>query len=338
MWLRSIFFFFIFNISYSQNISGIVVDVKTNKPLGGASVYFDNTMLGTLTNSKGFFLIDISEDIQTPLVVSFMGYETKVLYKLTTVKDLKIYLKETADVLNEVTLNSKHDWSRSLKLKEFKKHFLGESKNASSCKILNEEDIILIFDIDKKQLRARTINSILIENNNLKYLISTDLQKFEINYSYASKSGKFLDFLNVYYIGNNFYKSLEENPIRSTIKYRKSAYYGSTLHFMRTLAIENLENEYYNVYFEHYPVHSSKYITVTSVGDDNIVKVEVEKKLDIVFDNERQSTFEAEDFYIDKFGKYFPPGKVKFSGNFGRQRMGDALPLDYFIKTSTKNK
>ncbi len=334
--LKSIFSFLLITFStlgFSQEISGIVFDLRTNKPIEGASVYFDNTTIGTTTNSKGEFILDFNESIETSLIISFMGNESLVITDFSQLENLKYFSKESSNVLPEVLLISKNEWPRELKLKEFKKNYLGETSNGLVSKILNEDDLILRYNKKKKQLTAIANSPIVIKNANLKYLITADLQHFEVNYSYVSKNKKSLDVKDVYYLGNNYYKSLEEISSKKTLKMRKKTYRGSPLHFMRALANEDLEREKYKIYRGDHPVVSNEFITVTPIDNLGNVKVELKGKLNILFEGSEQSYIKSSmpEFYIDKFGNHSPPKAVKFGGELGRKRMADALPLDYLI-------
>lgn len=329
----TLFFLFFFSVGFSQEITGIVMDGETNKPLEGTSIYFDNTTIGTVTNPKGEFTLDFNKDIKTPLVISFVGYETRIMYEFSTIEKLKIYIYESRSALGEVVINSVEGWSRELKLSEFRKHYLGESKNGESCSILNEENIILRYDKNKRQLTAKSNTPIFIKNNNLNYFISVDLLYFEVNYYHVSKNKKRLSVYNVYYSGSNFYKSLQNNPTKSTLKTRQETYFGSTLHFMRSLASDRLREEGYKIYLGSTQITPKKYITITPMNNVFNVKVKLRERLNIMFKNEKQSSIESlvPEFYIDNFGNHSPLEEVRFGGDLGRQRMGDALPLDFLL-------
>jgi len=144
--ILTLVFLIISSIGFSQNISGIVFDGVTEEPLEGASVFFDKTSIGTTTNSKGEFTIEYKKDLNTPLIISFMGYETSISEMSSFEGKSNFYIYESSIILDEVTVDPNDDWSRELKLKEFKKHFLGQTKNGRSCKILNEEDIIFFHN------------------------------------------------------------------------------------------------------------------------------------------------------------------------------------------------
>lgn len=316
----------------SQEISGVILGEKTGEPLIGASVYFNNTTLGTTTDLNGQFTLAFKKAIKTPLVVSFLGYETVIIYSFSTTEKLKIYLNESPNVLDEVVLSNEDDWSRELKLREFRKNYLGESKNGLASKILNEDDIILRYNKKKKQLTAQTAVPIVIENNKLQYLITVELKDFEVNYSFVSRNKKRLSVGYIYYSGRNFYKPMKF-PTKSTNDKRLDAYFGSTLHFMRALARENLENEGYKLYLGNIPYKPEKFIKVTHISGGNKVMVMFRDRFSVVYKNKERSSLDSQTtkFYIDSFGNHSPPEAVRFGGDFGRQRMGDALPLDFLL-------
>ncbi|RLD29290.1 MAG: hypothetical protein DRI75_03850 [Bacteroidetes bacterium] len=212
------------NTSFTQEIFGIILDGNTNNPIEGASIYFDNTTIGTTSNEKGKFTLEYNKNIQTQLIVSFIGYKTLIFEEFSTDEEMTIHLYESNEVLEEVLLTHKNAWSRELKLKEFIKHYLGESDNGKSCIILNKDDIILRYDDAKKQLTARAKSPILIKNTNLKYTITVELDRFEVNYSLVSKNKKRLNLDYVFYSGANFFKSLQDVPTKRTLEKREEAY------------------------------------------------------------------------------------------------------------------
>ena len=326
------------HFSFSQQIKGVVLDGKTNNPIIGASVYFHNTSIGVSTDHLGEFSLYRNSKIKTPLVISFIGYNTITHNDFSSSKRLTLYLDESNDVLNEVVINTNDGWSRELKLEQFLKHFLGESKNGRSCTILNTDDIILRYNKKKMQLTAKSKAPIYVKNKNLKYLIAVDLSHFEANYSYVSKNNKRMSFDYVYYLGHNFFKSEEERPSKKTIEKRKEAYEGSVLRFMRALARKNLKKGGYVVYYRNYSIHPSKYIEVEPMDkEDYLVSVHLKKKI-FIYKKGMQSNVESfiDKFYIDGFGNHFPAEKVLFGGDFGSKRMGDTLPLDYLDPEPTK--
>ncbi|WP_250435601.1 carboxypeptidase-like regulatory domain-containing protein [Hanstruepera flava] len=325
-----IFLFCVANL-FAQEISGVIIDNNSKQPIEGASVYFDNTTIGVISNSDGAFTIPFDESINTPLVISFLGYKKQVISNYNKDVALKIELKENLNTLNEVVIGSKDSWSREKKLEQFKLQFLGFSSNSLSCKILNEDDITLRYLEDDNLLVANAKRPIRIRNSNLGYDIEYDLQDFEIQYEISSGSLKINTVSSVFYSGTTFYKSNKAN--RKTIKRRQKAYYGSMLHFMRSLLYDKLEDNKFTLLYEEKVVPAENFISKYVTNDPTIYKVKVFKPLTIVYDLtvSRQSTIipNNEYFYLNLKGNYSPIEAVTFTGEIGMQRVGDNLPLDY---------
>lgn len=80
--------------SFAQTVRGIVLDAKTQAPIETATVYFDNTTLGTITDEHGKFSIAYSNAIQSPLVISFLGYKTQLITDYRRKKSIEVFLIE----------------------------------------------------------------------------------------------------------------------------------------------------------------------------------------------------------------------------------------------------
>lgn len=100
------------NISiYSQSttIRGIVRDSVTNKPLEFATVSFDGTTIGKLTDEKGRFSLT-SKSGHTLIQVALMGYETKhITVPKGKITDIDIKLQAPGVRLNEVVVRPKKE-------------------------------------------------------------------------------------------------------------------------------------------------------------------------------------------------------------------------------------
>lgn len=95
----SMFFIFIFTsdlLSHSRNIKGIVHD-KENKPIPSATIRLQNTVLGTVANKKGEFILRRIPDGKYKLMITAVGYET--FYK-----DLEFLHEDGDDLDLEVTM------------------------------------------------------------------------------------------------------------------------------------------------------------------------------------------------------------------------------------------
>lgn len=96
-------FLAVVNLVVSQTkVSGVVVD-NTNQPVPYANVVFKNSTIGTVTNEDGRFYIE-SSNTYAALVVSFVGFETKVVPLTKSVNyNFKIQLSD-GQQLNEVVI------------------------------------------------------------------------------------------------------------------------------------------------------------------------------------------------------------------------------------------
>ncbi len=104
-------FFFAFTLSVfaqkkNHTLSGELKDSKTGEELVGATVYAEELKTGTITNSYGFYSLNLPTGKYT-IVFSYIGYETiKRQVDLTTDQKLKIELKESDKQLKEVSINA----------------------------------------------------------------------------------------------------------------------------------------------------------------------------------------------------------------------------------------
>ena len=76
-------FFFLFNISFSQQLSKIYGSIKDedNNPLIGINIYNkENKTLGTVTNSEGKFEIEFLFEESVSFVISGIGYEQNMIF------------------------------------------------------------------------------------------------------------------------------------------------------------------------------------------------------------------------------------------------------------------
>ncbi len=317
--------------TFSQTIKGVVLDQNTNTPIQSASVYFDNTTIGTSTNENGEFSLPYKESIKSALIVSFVGYQTVMINDYEVNKLYKILIAEDVNALDEIIISTVDSMPSAMKLKHFKQQFLGFSDAAKSCTILNEYDLILKYDHKKKQLTAKAQKPVLVKNDDLQYLVSFQINDFTIDYSYANIKKDHFHIQSVIYTGTTFYEPLENAGSKKTIKNRNKAYRGSVMHFMRTLSKMTLETEGFHIYSSGFRVNPYNYINVQPQDSTNNVIVKLLKPVSILYNKKRQSEMQSfvNEFIIDNYGNYFPIGKVMFGGDMGSQRVGDLLPLDY---------
>lgn len=343
---------------HSQIIQGVVLDSKTQESLPGATVYLDGTTISTITDEKGNFSINIKNSNAT-LVVSFVGYTTNRLENPSQYfnKKLKVLLVEQSINLDEVVVG-KGPFSRKQMMKVFREQFLGESKSGSSCKIENEDDIVLYYDVSNNTLNASARNPLKIKNSYLDYEVNFDLQELVVQYNYKS-----LDKHNQtqsFFSGTTFYKDISKN--NKADKKRKETFYGSAIHFAHTLANNAWEKENIRLFVNGFQVNPADYFQVKdtlgwkkvtlikepqkAVNDvkvqetlNNTIQISQTKKskfiktnFNILYKKDKQSVvdFVQKDIYVDENGNYNPIYGILYGGYIGTLKAGDMLPIDYY--------
>lgn len=220
-------FLFFSLISFAQiTIRGKVLD-KNKRALEGASVYFNNTLIGTTTDENGAFEISIKEG-QYDLIISFLGFKTinYPVNKSLPNKSITFILLEDENVLDEIVIKKiKYDDEWKYNLQTFKQELLGQSDFAKNCKISNPK--VLRFEFDQKTmvLTAQAHKPLQIINKDLGYLISFDLVQFSLDKNYST------------YLGYTRFKALSgsKRKQKKWSKNRQKAYNGSKIHFYKSL-------------------------------------------------------------------------------------------------------
>ncbi len=96
---------FFVNAHAQKDISNTVVDFSTQMPIESASVYIENTTIGTVTNVDGKFLLSVpDEHINDTLVVSSIGYKSFRTPINNFDETFSIYLEEDVASLDEVLI------------------------------------------------------------------------------------------------------------------------------------------------------------------------------------------------------------------------------------------
>ena len=243
-------FFLLFSItSFSQALfEGVIKDAATKEVLQGASIYVPNSTRGTYSDFEGKFSLELPITTKE-IVISFVGYTTiKTNIDLSDGKNLNktIYLREIKNELNEVVfIKQKQDknWERMFQV--FKAHFIGNSEIAREAEILNPEDLILNEErlTGKYKLTANANKPLQIKNKITGYIISYELIQF--NHIVIGHNQ-----IYTFYLGYPFFKDItkEEKLNQKRIeKKRLEAYLGSSMHFIRALYNDKLQEEGFNV-------------------------------------------------------------------------------------------
>ena len=323
---------FILNIclpGYSQELQGIIIDENTKLPLTNVNVFLNGTTIGTKTDRYGNFKLVVPENQKLPLAVSAIGYNSLLLTDYPAGKILKILLVPKIYELDEVIIMSKRSLReksvRNIYLADFRKEFIGETVNAYTCKILNENDLVFQYDENSLLLTAYSLNPLIISNKALGYQILYYLDSF--------------DFYQIPYLltytGYYIFKedsTLNEKERKKVENRRRLAFLGSRMHLMRSLwensldsagfVIRNSANEI--ITYDSLVVRrdsSEKYL-----GNKGIFSIAYMSK-------SSRSTIEIKNdaVFFNKLG-YFDPFGINWLGEMSKQRIADLLPFDYVLK------
>ena len=123
-------------------ISGKIIDEETKQPLQGASVFAENTTLGTATNERGYFNLSLPGGGYS-IVVTFTGYQTET--KRVTAgdagnNDIVIEIKKKEKSLEEFVVKSTSEVADGLQKYGdfFIENFIGKTTNSKQCYIKNK--------------------------------------------------------------------------------------------------------------------------------------------------------------------------------------------------------
>ena len=266
-------FFFISLFSIAQiTIRGTVY--KANGPLEGVALYFNNTMLGTTTNSNGEFSIPTKKG-QYELIVSYLGYK-KIIYVLNTStykKPLVFALEEESNTLDEIIIKKTvYDDEWKYNLSRFKKEFIGITSLSKDCEILNPTVLHFNFHAKNNKLNAIARKPLKIKHKSLGYEIIYELEEFTIHKN------------SVVYLGYSRYKMLKgsKRKQRKWKENRLKAYNGSYFHFYQSL----LKN---TAYQDGFIIHQFKRIA----NPERPSKEEIKKASQIVTLNNTPINFSS---------------------------------------------
>ncbi|MBS1496938.1 MAG: carboxypeptidase-like regulatory domain-containing protein [Bacteroidetes bacterium] len=351
---------FLFSVTtYSQSfykVSGKIFDANTLQPLQGASVFAQNTTIGTASDAQGNFTLYLPNG-GYDLVITFTGYKTDTK-RVTTGdeinKNIEIHLsqkeKEMADVTIVANSEVKDGWEKYGNF--FLEEFIGKSSNSKNCTIKNPEALKFYFSKRKNRLKVLASEPLQIENKSLGYDITYTLDSF--THEYNSEISL--------YTG---YPLFSEIPTTDSLqkeqwaRARTKAYLGSTLHFMRSIYQQSLKEEGFEIQFlvktndkqMAIPL-KNEYAALHYQKDDSTHTVEIlPNQLDVgvIYTKEKPSenylklnTGEPSDFQfsvlsflpqqsiiIEQNGYYYEQNELSISGYWAWSKIADMVPYDY---------
>jgi len=357
-----IFLVFLLLGTFAQSkFSGKVLNESGDTPIAGASVYFNNTSIGSTTNEKGEF--SISNAPGGEVVISSVGFE-RLIYKLipgqSADKSFTFKLAEKQAMLRDVLILP--DALRKRYLQLFRENFLGLTEEADLSRITNLSALNFAGAGKKNAFIAYSDTPLTIINKKLGYTIKFDLVEFYFDQQTGQTS----------FYGYTRYEDMGDK--KRWTKNRQKAYYGSSLHFFRALINNGLKEEHFSIlqirgdslkqvdnmgrlFFKKMDVgtpvtapeiikkDSAENLYVATWNDrlmvhyfkDPASKRYLSKKVSL---RENVPTgaksylkLNAESIHIDPYGILADPMNVLFSGYWVYEKAANLLPYNYYPET-----
>jgi CarboxypepD_reg-like domain len=331
-------------------VRGRVVDAASKNPLNNASVFCQNTTLGTLTDSAGRFRLKVPNG-GYDLVATYTGYESGSVRISTDDKDsvvleLKVKDKAMEAVVIQSSNEVKDGWEKYGSF--FLEKFLGKTVNAAKCTLQNPEVLKFFYSKRRNRLKVLSNQELVIKNDALGYMIKCQLDSFI--YEYGSDVSMYAGFPFFEKMHGTFEEQAAWNANRTR------AYEGSMLHFMRSYYDKALEEDGFVLRLMEketdaagalvkQPYDSAYY---RSAGD--VAELQFTKPLLVTFIHERPERSYLDHYklpltsaaqnsvlkfvagkklIIEQNGFYYEQDDVTITGYFGWEQVADMLPYDY---------
>ena len=217
--------------SAAMQVTGTVVDALSKKPLAGASVYLDHTTRATVSSDSGKFVLSGIPAGNYKLIISYVGYNSaSVAINEQSPHGFMVELPPAEKFLDEVAIRINPKWDEYFSL--FKMFFLG--KGGLQCIVKNPKTLHFEYNDTSYVLTAEAGRPLIIENQALGYRMYYDLASF-VHYAGRTR-----------YSGDVRFEELVPQNSREQKKWkanREKAYYGSSIHFMRSLVNNTLKKD-----------------------------------------------------------------------------------------------
>lgn len=234
--MKKLFLLLLFPTVLLAQISGQVLSATDRKPVGFASVFINNSTLGTTADENGRFSLSRLQPGKHELVVSIVGYE-KFMTVITSPssKPIEIFIKEKDQMLDPVLVKAfdKDGWQTWNKL--FLETFIGTTENSTKTKLLNPKDLRFRHDKKNNILEVYALAPLRIRNSALGYDLEYHLEIFEVNFRHQTQV----------YAGYPFFKDRKVG--KKELKNRQNTYDASLTKFFRSLYHNTLQKDGYLV-------------------------------------------------------------------------------------------
>lgn len=235
--MRKLFLLLLLSYPVFPQVKGTVISETGGQPVPFASVFINNSTLGTTTDENGHFSLSRLTPGKHELVVSLLGYEK--FFTVITVpreKPLTILLREKSTQLDQVTVRAfdKDGWKTWGTL--FTESFIGTSANAQRTVLKNAKDLRFRHNKKENVLEVFAVAPLRIQNRALGYDLEYHLELFRIDFKNNSQV----------YAGYPFFKE-PRSVSKSHTRKREAAYHASLMKFMRSLYRNTVQKDGYTV-------------------------------------------------------------------------------------------
>jgi hypothetical protein len=315
---------------------GTVSDSSNSEKLFFVNVYINNSTIGTATDEKGNYSIIIPEG-KHEIVFSLVGYRSQTIRASSTADTIRmnIVLAPVSEKLASVTIEGSEDVEWRRLIGEFKSVFLGETKLAKYCEIVNPEYIDLRTDkIDgRRVLFAACSRSIEVKNEALGYKVLYDLHDFSSSSAWDRFKG------SIYFIPLKAEDSRQDKFWRQN---RLKAYKGSVCHLFKSILDHQLKEQGFALFVNEKGTNEVKGvfdIKTEDISPGSIAetfRIRVPGEIQVHY-NEYQGidlqnsiiTFPRKYVDVDKLGVVLDPADIIVSGDLASSRVSNLLPFDF---------
>ena len=345
-----------FSQSSSYTITGKVMDDAAKTPMQGASVFAQNTTMGTATDANGNFTLYLANG-GYDLVFTYTGYET-ITRRISTAdamdKNIVIELKQKEKALEDVVIKASNEvkdgWEKYGDF--FLENFIGKTANSKFCTITNKDALHFYFSKKRNRLKVLATAPIEMENLALGYKLKYTLDSF--THEFGTQAG--------IYTGYPLFEEMKSQDSLQQATWqinRNKAYKGSMLHFMRSVYYKKLKEEGFEIQFvaknndlETAVRLPNFYGALNYNRDDSTQLVEItpnQPDVAVLYNKEEPDagyvalnddtpkkfqlsviTIAAnESVAIEQNGYYFDQNDITITGYWTWDKMGDMLPYDY---------
>jgi hypothetical protein len=331
-------------------LRGRVLDSANGQPMSKASVFCQNTSLGTVTNLEGLFALELPNG-GYDLIISFTGYEKKIIRISPddAGRSIEVVLAQQDKSLQEVAVVGStaipDGWSRYGSF--FLDQFIGTSPNAAQCTLENPDALKFYYSKKKNRLKVMATAPILVRNQALGYRIQYQLDSFA--YEYETQVATLT--------GNPLFEPLTGTEVEMKVwnQHRQIAYQGSRMHFMKSWYQQRLAEEGFRIEkvtndasFETENLDQPYDSSIFVPGDNQTVEILLTGKIRVKYDKEKphpdyvklyklpaqirvqMSVLQiSESFVIEQNGYFFEQSALTNAGYWSWEKVADLMPYEW---------